>query len=120
MLSSAARTEILRALYYQAVPIGLRPLARIAGILPRSAEVALDALVDERLVCCTRDAAGPLYVLNRTHADSELLAAIFTAATRVDIARRCRTLGTRASRVLPLIREAGSMVSKARRGGHVA
>jgi hypothetical protein len=107
-------------LYYQADPIGLRPLARVAGVLPRSAEVALDALVDECLVCVNSDASGPRYILNRKHADAELLAAIFTAATKNTIASRCRTLAARAKRILPFIREAESMVGRARRSGHVA
>lgn len=118
VLSSSARTEILRALYYQAVPIGLRPLARIAGILPRSAEVALAALVEEGVVCATRDATGPQYALNQSHADFALLEAVFTAATRAAIASRCRGLGPRAACILPFIRETEGMVARGR--GHVA
>ncbi len=118
LLSSSARTEILRALYYQAVPIGLRPLARIAGVLPRSAEVALSALVEEGVVCATRDATGPQYALQQSHADFALLAAVFTAATRAAIASRCRELSPRAARILPFIREAEAMVARGR--AHVA
>ncbi len=120
LLSSSARTEILRALYYQPEPIGLRALARIAGVLPRSAEVALAALVDEGLVSSTRDAMGPLYTLNRTHSDARLLEAVFTAATRVVIVNRCRTLNAKAPRILPFIREAEKMLASAKEASRVA
>ncbi len=120
LLSSAARTEILRVLWYQSAPVGLRALARIAGVLPRSAELALDALVDEKRVTRTRDASGPCYALNRRHPDVELLDAVFMAAARATIARRSHTLEKRAARLLPFIREAGRMVALARSARHVA
>lgn len=120
LLSSSARTEILRALYYQSESIGLRALARIAGILPRSAEVALAALVHEELVLANRDTMGPLYTLNRSHADTHLLAAVFTAATKVAIAKRRRELNAKAARILPFIREAEHMLTSAKAAHHVA
>ncbi len=120
LLSSAARTEILRALMYQPAPAGLRPLARIAGVLPHSAELALNALVKEKLVNRTAYTAGPRYALNRAHPDAELLDAVFTAASRAVTASRCRMLGRRAARILPFIREAGSMLDRARESRDVA
>ncbi len=120
LLSSATRTGILRALMYQPAPAGLRPLARIAGVLPHSAELALGALVKEKLVKRTAYAAGPRYTLNRAHPDAELLDAVFTAASRAATASRCRMLGRRAAGILPFIREAGSMLTRARETRHVA
>ena len=120
LLSSAARTDILRALMYQPDPAGLRPLARIAGVQPRSAELALSALVNEKLVKRTGYSAGPRYALNRAHPDAELLDAVFTAAARAATANRCRMLGQRASCILPFIREAGNMLTRARGSRHVA
>lgn len=120
LLSSATRTEILRALMYQPAPAGLRPLARIAGVLPHSAELALGALVKETLVKRTVYAVGPRYTLNRAHPDAELLEAVFTAAARAVTASRCRMLGQRAACILPFIREASSMLTRARETRHVA
>ena len=120
LLSSAARTEILRALYYQTAPIGLRQLARLSGVLPRSAELALDALANERLIGVTHGSAGPRYALNREHADAAVLAAVFTAATRTAIASRSRKLGKRAIRLFAFIEEADSILAIARGSYHVA
>jgi hypothetical protein len=120
LLSSATRTEILRALMYQPEPAGLRPLARIAGVLPHSAELALSALVKEKRVQRTAHVAGPRYALNRRHPDVELLEAVFTAASRAATANRCRMLNRHATCILPFIREAGRMLTRARETRHVA
>jgi len=120
LLSSSARTQILRTLHYQPEPIGLRPLARLAGVLPRSAELALDALANEHLVCVSHDSKGPRYAINREHADTAILAAVFTAATSASIASRSRSLSARATHILPFIRETGNMLASAKAVRHVA
>lgn len=120
LLSSATRTDILRALMYQPAPAGLRPLARIAGALPRSATLAINALVEEGLVKRTNHASGPSYAFNRMHPDAGVLIAVFTAAARAVTGSRCRTLAPRASGMLLFIREAGRMLTRAKGSRHVA
>ena len=119
LLSSTARTEILRVLWYQPEPVGLRSLARIAGVLPRSAELALHALVDEVRVKQTRDPSGPCYALNRCHPDVELLEAVILAASRATTISRSRMLKRRAAQIVPFISESGRMMKMARRVHHV-
>ena len=106
-------------LWYQPESIGLRSLARIAGVLPRSAELALHALVKEKLVKRTGDAAGPCYALNRSHPDAVLLEAVITAASRATTTSRSWALQRRAACIVPFIRASGGMIKKARRTSHV-
>ena len=120
LLSSAARTEILRTLAYQPEPVGLRQAARIAGVLPRSAELALAGLVKEKLVTRKRSATRMLYRLNQDHADVPVLEAVFAAAAQGFIRAQNRLLGERTTAILPFIREASRMVARARRTRNVA
>lgn len=106
-------------LYYQPDAIGVRPLARIAGLLPRSAELAIPSLVEEQLVIRQFRHAAPLYVLNRNHAAYGLLAAIFSAATKATIIERSRKLSGKAMAILPFIAEAGEMLACGKRSLHV-
>ncbi len=118
LFSSATRTDILRALMYQPAPAGLRPLARIAGAHPRSAELALNALEEERLVKRTRHASGPRYALNRKHPDARTLDAVFTAAARTVVLNRCQQLNQRAAGILRFIRKADRMLTHAKGARH--
>ena len=120
ILGSAARTDILRVLYYQPEPVGLRHLATIAGVQPRSAQLAVAALSEERLVTRRKTPTRALYALNRDHRDAAVLKAIFDAATRVAQTSRRRTLDARARTLLPFIAEAAGMIAHARRARHVA
>ena len=114
ILGTAARTEILRALYYQPEPVGLRYLGRIAGVYPHSAELALKALVKEELVHCDRCGTRTLYVLNSNHADIDVLEAVFRASERVIIERNNHGLSERARLVLPFIESASRMIAHAK------
>jgi hypothetical protein len=119
LLGSAARTEILRALLYQPDAIGLRQAARIAGVLPRSAQLALAGLVAEDLVNREKTADQVNYRLNRAHPASAVLQAVFDAATRESIRADSRQLNKRALALLPFMREARQMLNHARRGRDV-
>lgn len=120
LLRSTSRTEILRALMYQPDAVGLRQVARIAGVHPHAAELALATLVREDLVKRQGTSRRPLYALNRRHADIAVLAAVFSAAARGFIEARSRTLTARARSLLPFIRETTRMLTHARRSRHVA
>lgn len=119
VLSSGARTEMLRVLYYQSDSIGLRPLARIAGLLPRSAEVAVLSLLEANLIYRLPGSRGPVYVLNRAHPDYDVLSAVFSAATNAIITKRSHKLAGKAQAILPFITAAEHMLSRARESRHV-
>jgi len=113
LLGSSARTEILRVLAYQPEPIGLRHLARLAGVHPHSAEVALVSLVREKLVKRSRQRKRPLYRLAQGQPDVSVLRAVFRAAEREITRARSRALEKRARSILPFIREATMMFANA-------
>jgi DNA-binding transcriptional ArsR family regulator len=119
ILGSAARTDILRALHYQPEPVGLRHLATLAAVQPRSAQLALAALEREALVTRRKTATRALYALNRAHSDVPVLKAIFDAAARTVRASRRRDLDRKAKTLLPFMAEASGMINHARRDGHV-
>lgn len=120
LLNSEAKTEILRVLVYQSGPVGLRQAARLAGIHPHSAEVALSALVRTGLVKHRRSPHRARYELVRNHADAAVLEAVFLAATRCSIAAQRRTLDERARQLLPFIEQAVIMIARSRECHHVA
>jgi len=119
ILGSAARTDLLRALYYQPEPVGLRQLAVIAGVYPRSAELALAKLTDEKLVLREKTASRTFFSLDRSHPDAMVLGAVFNASERAATALRNRSLDQRARAVLPFIEEASRMIRRARKQSHV-
>jgi len=119
LLGSAARTEVLRVLTCQPGSVGLRHVARIARIHPRSAELALKTLVSEKLVRCKRTATRTLYEMNRGHPDMPILEAVFEAAARAAISKRSSVLQERARAILPFVEEASRMLGRARRHRHV-
>ena len=120
LLGSAGRTEILRTLMCQPGSVGLRQVARLAGVHPHSAELALAGLVREGLVRRRRTSSRALYGLNRSHADIAVLDAVFLAAARAVTCERNRSLGKRARSILPFIRQATRMLTHARENRHVA
>jgi hypothetical protein len=119
LLGSAGRTEVLRVLNYQPGLVGLRQVARRAGVHARSAELALDALVGETLVNCKRTATRALYEMNRDHPDARVLEALFEAAARAAIGQRSSSLHARARGILPFIAEATRMLANAKGSRHV-
>jgi DNA-binding transcriptional regulator YhcF (GntR family) len=120
LLDSEAKTEILRALMYQPGPVGLRQVARIAGVHPHSAEVALAALARDGVVKCKRTAGRFSCQWVHRHDDSVVLEAVFTAAAHGFIERRSRTLEARAKTLLPFIKITTRMINRARGTRHVA
>jgi hypothetical protein len=120
LLDSEAKTEILRALMYQPGPVGLRQVARIAGVHPHSAELALAALARDGLVKCKRTAGRFSCQWVHRHADIVVLEAVFTASAHGFIERRNRTLEARSKTLLPFIKTTTRMINRARGTRHVA
>ena len=120
LLGSPARTELLRVLVYQGGAVGVRSAARIAGMHPHSAGLALKALVREDLVRRRQTTVGPLYELNPTHPDVPVLEAVFCAAAAACTRQRQSSLHRKGRAILPFIDEATRMLNKARSHRHVA
>ncbi len=120
LLGSAGRSEILRTLLYQPGAVGLREAARIAGVHPHTAELALAALVREGLVRRNKTAARTLYEFNAGHPAQPVLAGVFAAAAQGFIKAHSPLLNERARSLLPFIRQATRMVAQARGSRRVA
>ena len=120
ILGASSRMDVLRALYYQQAEVGLRQLARLAGIHPHSAERFLKQLIKERLVICRRSEGHTWYCKNSDHTDWLVLEAILIAGDRATRTTQRATLNQRAQSILPFIQEAHEMVSQARSTAGVA
>ena len=114
ILGSAARTNILRILWHQSRPVGLRHVARLAGVQPRSADLALQALVREGRVTCRRSPGRNFYRLNRRHPEATILDAVFEAADRARNAAGLGRLNEWAKSILPFIEDSGAMRERTR------
>ena len=120
LLNSAGKTEILRALVYQPGPVGLRQVARIAGVHPHSAELALAALSRDGLAKRSKARNRALFELERNHEAAGVLEAVFSASANGFTQARSRTLNDRAKSLFPFIRQACKMITRARESRHVA
>lgn len=120
MLGGSARFDLLRALYFQYDAVGLRQLARLAGVHPHSAERMLKDLVKEGVVARNQAGARTLFRRNDRHVDWRILSPVFDAADRAARSLHAAELSGRARIILPFIEEAGVMLSKARRRVRVA
>lgn len=120
ILGASARYDLLRALYRQAKPVGLRQLARLADVHPHSAERMLKSLVEEGVVLRERMGARILFRKQASHPDWSTLAAVFDAAERSQREYYAGRLNARAQTILPFIEEAGAMLKRARSSAGVA
>ena len=120
ILGGSARFDLLRALYYQHDAVGLRQLARLAGVHPHSAERMLKDLIKEAVVLRNQSHNRTLFQRNRDHADWCILSSVFDAADRASRELHAADLSERAQRILPFVEEAGDMLKKARRRIRVA
>ena len=111
---------MLRALYYQAKPVGLRSLARLAEVHPHSAERMLKELVKEGVVRRSITGSRAMYRKNTAHHDWYTLKAVFTAADESVRKVRAGQLNERAKNLLPFMEEAHAMLKEARGSQHVA
>lgn len=115
LLGSTARTELLRVLAYQSNPLGLRQAARLAKVLPRSADLALRGLVNDGLVLCRKTRARNDYLMNHDHPETKILIAVFDAEATARLQAKQCELNERAQRILPFIEEATAMLAHAKR-----
>lgn len=120
ILGASSRCDLLRALYYQHSEVGLRQLARLAGVHPHAAERMLVDLVAEGIIIRRKTNARTMFNKNMDHVDWCLLKAVFDAADGVVEERQRARLDKRAQSILPFIEEAGGMLKQARRSVRVA
>jgi len=120
ILGTSARFDLLRALYYQHNAVGLRQMARLAGVHPHSAERMLKDLVEEHVVVKKRTRSRNMFSKNVDHPDWLMLRAVIDAADNAERLTRRTELDKRARSILPFIEEAGSMLRRARRSIRVA
>ena len=120
LLKSAARTEILRVLVEAVDGVALRELARLAGVYPRSAELALAGLERDGLVRRARGGTRVLFSLCRRHEAAPVLEAVFFAASQARRAPGMQVVRARARGLLPFMKEASAMLACARETRHVA
>lgn len=114
LLGSSARTETLRVLRFHPEAIGVRELSRLAGIYPRSAELALVSLVKDGLVARKRKGRRDLYCLNYDHADCPVVLAVVDAGTQAATKSRCAKLQSRGRMLLRSVEQAASLISHGR------
>jgi DNA-binding transcriptional regulator YhcF (GntR family) len=107
-------------LHHQPEAVGIRQLARIAGIHVRSAELAVHDLVSEGLVTRRRRGNRVFCAIQRNHPDAVVLSAVFEAAARASIGANRQSLNRRAKRILPFIRQANRMIHRAKGSRHDA
>jgi len=120
ILGATARFDLLRALYYQHHTVGLRQLARMAGVHPHSAERMLKELVMEGVVINQKTQVRSMYIKNMDHPDWSTLRAVFDAADGAEREKHRLELNKRAGMILSFIDEAGGMLRNARRSIRVA
>ena len=103
-------------LRFQPRGIGVRELSRIAGVYPRSAELALASLVDDGLVQREPSGRRVLYTLNQAHPDYSVVLSVIDAAAAASTVSRSSQLHSRGRMLLQSVQEVANLMSHAR--GH--
>jgi DNA-binding transcriptional ArsR family regulator len=110
-----ARTGILEALHRHPRELGLRQVGRIAGVQPRSAQLALRDLEQARWVRRRQDGREVRFSLNRAHPSFGLLAAVLDAAEAWKIGSSSEARRQAGRAVVSFVVTAGRMLNRARR-----
>lgn len=114
ILSSKARIEVLRTLCFLDKPIGLRKLARICEVHPRSAELALQGLIAERRVIKSPKGSAPAYRWNAAHADALRLQKLFHADMSEVLKMKTKDYQSKALGLCKFIDDGLKLVAKGR------
>ena len=119
VFSSKARTEVLRGLCVSTKPVGLRKLARITGLRPRSVELALNGLQQQGLVervSCSEHSDG--YCIQNGHQMTDRLRAVFLADLKEELHERSALLAERGLGLCDFMDEGLALVMRGRRSLH--
>ena len=121
LLSSKARTDILRALCVLPNPPGIRHLARLTRLHPRSVELALHALSEEGMVSRSPSKGRASRVkMRRGHEAYPRLCALFEADDLAEIANRPPALDKKAPAICAFMDEGHRLIHHGRRSLHDA
>jgi hypothetical protein len=82
IFTSRARVALLEALAHLENPVGLRRLSWICDIHPRSAELALKGLIEEKRVLRKMVHSKPTYQWNGNHPEADRLRTLFQIDAR--------------------------------------
>ena len=115
LFSSAAKVEILEALYYASNGLNLRKIAIICHLHVHSAEVALKQMHKERLVRRFKKGLRVFYSLNIKSDNYQLLKELFLAAEANKIRKRAKSFSNEGIAVMKFITSSRSMIDNARR-----
>lgn len=118
ILSSKARVEVLSQLCLLQNPVGLRKLARICGLHPRSVELALAGLIEEERVSKDSKRENPSYVFNWSHKDAIRLQKVFETDTAEVLKQRSLTLQSRAEILCSFIDDGLELLERGRSSLH--
>lgn len=114
ILSSTAKFEVLNILFKDPSPLRVRNLEQRTGLAVRSVQVALNNLVNEKVVIRKNQNNNPVYFLNKSHKSYGLINNIFKAIELDRVARRSDSYHKKAKKTFQFISEAGELFKKAR------
>jgi len=92
ILSSKARTEIIEVLSRTQTKVGIRRIAWMCDLHPRSVEIALKSLVDEKLVLKIPQKRGFAYIWNEDNPETSRLRQLFVVDEHQRLNRRTTQL----------------------------
>jgi len=113
MLSSKARTEIIEVLSRTQTKVGIRRIAWICGLHPRSVEIALKSLVDEKLVLKIPQKRGFAYTWNEDHPETSRLRQLFVHDEHQRLDRRTAPLSSEGKQLCAFLDDGLSLIQQA-------
>lgn len=118
-MKSKARTEVLRALCALPNPLGIRHLARLTRLHPRSVELSLNSLAAEGILTRLPDAGRTTGVqINRQHPAFSRLRELFETDTLAELATRTPALDRRGLAMCAFMDDARTLIHRGRRSLH--
>lgn len=114
VLSSTAKFEVLNILFKDHSPLRVRNIEQRTGLAIRSVQLALNNLVNEKVVIRKNQNNKPIYYLNKSHNCYTVMNTIFKAIELDAIAKRSNSYKTKAKKTFQFISEASELFKKAK------
>lgn len=114
VLSSTAKFKVLKVLLKNPSPSRVRNLEQRTGLAVRSVQVALNNLVNEKVVIRKKQNNKPVYYLNKSSTSYSLLNSIFKTIELDRIAKRSDKYSKKAKKTFQFISEASELFKKAK------
>ncbi len=112
--SSQAKYKVLEVLSRQVGPIPLRHVAHLTRLPVHSIELALKALVKDRIVRQRRNARYSLFEMNQARSESKTVQALFQFLSDRALEERASSYGKKAVAALRFVIESTDLLRKAR------